>query len=116
MLHDLIDQVRPGEEVQVTGMYVHNFDTALNTKNGFPVFATILEANYLSKREGVTSDFELTSEDTEEIHKLSKRPDLLKRLVKSVAPSIYGHDDIKTGIFVSLFLLLCSRFTCSLWR
>ena len=35
LLYDLIDQVRPGEEVEVTGQYVHSYDTALNTKNGY---------------------------------------------------------------------------------
>jgi DNA replication licensing factor MCM2 len=30
-----LKQVRPGEEVEVTGIYTHNFDTSLNTKNGY---------------------------------------------------------------------------------
>lgn len=38
LLHDLIDTVRPGEEVEITGIYAHTYDMALNAKNGFPVF------------------------------------------------------------------------------
>jgi DNA replication licensing factor MCM2 len=34
LLHDLIDQVSPGEEVEVTGIYKHNFDNGLNYQNG----------------------------------------------------------------------------------
>jgi DNA replication licensing factor MCM2 len=103
LLYDLIDQVRPGEEVEVTGVYTHNFDTSLNTKNGFPVFSTVIEANYLSKSEGLSSRFALTDEDTTEIHRLAQLPDIFDRIVRSMAPSIYGHDDIKTAVTLALF-------------
>jgi DNA replication licensing factor MCM2 len=44
MLHDLIDQARPGDEVEITGVYTNNFEASLNTKQGFPVFSTHVEA------------------------------------------------------------------------
>jgi DNA replication licensing factor MCM2 len=31
---DLIDIARPGEEIEVTGIYTNNFDAALNKKSG----------------------------------------------------------------------------------
>ena len=62
------------------------------------MFATIIEANYLSKHEGVNSQFVLTQEDTDEINRLSKLPDVFDRIVRSIAPSIYGHKEIKTGM------------------
>jgi hypothetical protein len=34
---------------------------------------------------------------------MSKDERIAKRLIKSIAPSIYGHDDIKTAIALSLF-------------
>jgi DNA replication licensing factor MCM2 len=37
------------------------------------------------------------------ILKMSKDERIAKRLIKSIAPSIYGHDDIKTAIALSLF-------------
>lgn len=48
LLWDLIDKVRPGELVDITGIYRNNFSYALNTKNGFPVFGTVLEVNHVS--------------------------------------------------------------------
>jgi len=50
LLADLIDAARPGEEVEVTGIYRNNFDASLNTRHGFPVFATVIEANYVCKK------------------------------------------------------------------
>ncbi|XP_059656509.1 DNA replication licensing factor MCM2 [Cornus florida] len=103
LLNDLIDCARPGEEIEVTGIYTNNFDLSLNTKNGFPVFATVVEANYVTKKHDLFSAYKLTQEDKEEIEKLSKDPRIGERIVKSIAPSIYGHEDIKTAIALAIF-------------
>ncbi|KAL8481927.1 hypothetical protein ACS0TY_027626 [Phlomoides rotata] len=103
LLNDLIDCARPGEEIEVTGIYTNNFDLSLNTKNGFPVFATVVEANYVTKKQDLFSAYKLTQEDKEEIEKLAKDPRIGERVVKSIAPSIYGHDDIKTALALAMF-------------
>lgn len=103
LLNDLIDCARPGEEIEVTGIYTNNFDLSLNTKNGFPVFATVVEANYVAKKQDLFSAYKLTQEDKEEIEKLAKDPRVGERIVKSIAPSIYGHEDIKTAIALAMF-------------
>ncbi|KAK3015217.1 hypothetical protein RJ639_006855 [Escallonia herrerae] len=103
LLNDLIDCARPGEEIEVTGVYTNNFDLSLNTKNGFPVFATVVEANYVTKKQDLFSAYKLTQEDKEEIEKLSKDPRIGERIIKSIAPSIYGHEDIKTAVALAMF-------------
>ncbi|GMH23361.1 hypothetical protein Nepgr_025204 [Nepenthes gracilis] len=103
LLNDLIDCARPGEEIEVTGVYTNNFDMSLNTKNGFPVFATVVEANYVTKKQDLFSTYRLTQEDNEEIEKLAKDPRIGERIIKSIAPSIYGHEDIKTAIALAMF-------------
>ncbi|KAG6581631.1 DNA replication licensing factor MCM2-like isoform X2 [Cucurbita moschata] len=103
LLNDLIDCARPGEEIEVTGIYTNNFDLSLNTKNGFPVFSTVVEANYITKKQDLFSAYKLTQEDKDEIEKLSKDPRIGERIIKSIAPSIYGHEDIKTAIALAMF-------------
>ena len=103
LLWDLIDSAKPGEEVQVTGIYRNNFDASLNAKNGFPVFSTIIEANHVNKKEDLFVAFRLTEEDEREMRNLAKDERIRKRIIKSIAPSIYGHEDIKTAIALSLF-------------
>lgn len=88
---------------EVTGIYRNNFDASLNSKNGFPVFSTVIEANHINKKEDLFAAFRLTEEDERMILKMSKDERIAKRLIKSIAPSIYGHDDIKTAIALSLF-------------
>jgi len=103
LLWDLIDSAKPGEEVEITGIYRNNYDVSLNNKNGFPVFATILEANYVVKSHDQLAGFRLTEHDEREIRKLSRDPRIIEKLVGSIAPSIYGHTDIKTAVALSLF-------------
>jgi len=84
-------------------VYRNNFSYALNTANGFPVFATVIEANHVSKREDQFADFRLTEEDQRDIRRLAEDPLVGLRIIKSIAPSIHGHADIKTAIALSLF-------------
>lgn len=103
LLWDLIDKAKPGEEIEVTGTYRNNYDAQLNNRNGFPVFATILEANNIVKAHDQLAGFRMTEEDEQEIRKLSKDPQIVDKIINSIAPSIYGHTDIKTAVALSLF-------------
>lgn len=62
VMHDLVDIARPGDEVEITGIYINRFDYFANVKHGFPVFQTIVEANNI-KRFGDEEIIELTDED-----------------------------------------------------
>ncbi|OBZ68105.1 DNA replication licensing factor mcm2 [Grifola frondosa] len=103
LLWDLIDMAKPGEEIEITGIYRNNFDASLNSKNGFPVFSTIIEANHVNKKEDQFAAFRLTEEDEKEIRALARDDRIRKRIIKSIAPSIFGHEDIKTALALSLF-------------
>jgi DNA replication licensing factor MCM2 len=53
LLHDLIDCARPGDEVEVTGIYTtNNLDASLSSSGCFPVCAAVVEANYVRRRGG----------------------------------------------------------------
>jgi DNA replication licensing factor MCM2 len=103
LLWDLIDRAKPGEEIEVTGVYRNNYDAQLNNRNGFPVFATILEANNVVKSHDQLAGFRLTEEDEHQIRTISKDPQIVDKIILSMAPSIYGHTDIKTAVALSLF-------------
>lgn len=81
LLRDLIDSARPGEEIEVIGIYRNNFDAALNTKNGFPVFATVIEANIINKREDQFAAFKLTDDDMRTIRTLAEDPNIGERVL-----------------------------------
>ena len=89
-MNDLVDSARPGDEVEITGIFINRFDYFSNIKHGFPVFTTIIEANYI-RRYGDEEIVELTDEDKQSIRDLSRQPNIGRKIVNSIAPSIYGH-------------------------
>lgn len=103
LLSDLCDQCKPGDEVEVTGIYTNNYDGSLNTDNGFPVFATVIIANHLLVKDSKQVVSSLTDEDVQTIQRLSKEPRVAERIINSIAPSIYGHNYVKRSLALALF-------------
>jgi DNA replication licensing factor MCM2 len=101
LLGDLIDVARPGEEVEITGIYCHTQQISRKS-NGFPVFTTIIEANSVQKKQG-GSNAQWTEDDRRKIIELSKDSQIGERILRSMAPSIYGHRHVKTALALSLF-------------
>jgi DNA replication licensing factor MCM2 len=102
ILNDLVDTARPGDEVEVTGIFKNKFEYGANIKHGFPVFSTLIEANYV-KRFGDEQVIELTDEDKKAIRDLSKNPNVAAKVFDSIAPSIFGHEFIKKGLALAMF-------------
>ena len=44
---DLCDVCKPGDEIELIGVYSNSYDSRLNTNNGFPIFATVIVANQI---------------------------------------------------------------------
>ena len=100
LLDDNAGTVRPGEEIDITGIYKHMMHTK---PTGFPVFSTIIEANYILKSGDEYASLAITEAEKEQIIKLSKDPNIAERIFNTIAPSIHGHEDIKAAIALALF-------------
>ena len=70
----------------------------------FPVFATVILANYLSKKDNKLAIGAMTDEDLKAIVALSKDERIADRVFASIAPSIYGHEFIKRSIALRLVI------------
>jgi len=103
LTNDLIDIARPGEEVEITGVFAHSFDYNLTQKSGFPVFSTFIGANHIRRREDASSSSNLTEADKAQILELARDPKIGERIVESIAPSIYGHRHVKMALAMALF-------------
>merc|ERR1711936_1448194 len=103
VLGDLCDSCKPGDEIELTGVYTNNYDGSLNTNNGFPVFATVIMANHILKKDDSNATKNLTDDDIKAIMALSKDERIGERIMASISPSIYGHDDIKRALALTLF-------------
>ncbi len=98
----MIDIARPGDEVEITGIYLNRFDYFSNIKHGFPVFTTVIEANNV-RRMGDEDIVELTTEDKNAIKELAEKSNISQRIFNSIAPSIYGHGFVKKALALAMF-------------
>ncbi|XP_066256670.1 DNA replication licensing factor Mcm2 [Euwallacea similis] len=103
LLADLCDRCKPGDEVDITGIYTNSYDGSLNVDNGFPVFSTVIFANHLVVKDCKQIVQSLTDDDISAIIKMSKDHRIADRIIASIAPSIFGHDFIKRALALSLF-------------
>src|SRR3989344_2526882 len=92
----------PGTRIIVNGSL---YEVPIQTKTGATStrFDLAMQANYIDPVEEDYSEINITPEDEKEIKKLAKDKDIHNRLIRSIAPSIYGHEKIKEAILLQLF-------------
>lgn len=72
MLNDLVDTARPGDEVEITGIYISKFDYNMNVQHGFPIFTTYIEANNIRRLHDIDQT-EMTEDEVSTIRELSRK-------------------------------------------
>lgn len=100
---DLVDLTKPGDRVQIVGVY-----RALGgATNNSASFKTVILANAVyplhARSTGVASHEKLTDSDVRQINKLALEKKIFENLANSLAPSIYGFDHIKKAVLLMLF-------------
>lgn len=100
---DLVDLAKPGDRVQIVGVY-RAMGGGLNNSASF---RTVVLANAVyplhARSSGVAALEKLTDVDVRNINKLAKERKIFDILATSLAPSIYGLDYIKKAVLLLLF-------------
>ncbi|MGC9210025.1 MAG: minichromosome maintenance protein MCM [Acidilobus sp.] len=99
LTEDLVDIARPGDLVTVVGIVEPSPVGSEKT----PLFELRIKANSIRVSEKVLEEVAITREDEEKILELAKDPWIRERIIASIAPSIYGHWDLKEAIALQLF-------------
>jgi len=99
---DLVDIARPGDRVTVIGILktAPEFGQRGRKTATFRVF---IETNYVELTEKEAERLEITPEEEQKILELAKDQWIHKKIIRSIAPSIYGYDDVKEAIALLLF-------------
>ncbi|HLC56069.1 MAG TPA: hypothetical protein VJJ23_02425, partial [Candidatus Nanoarchaeia archaeon] len=63
----------------------------------------MIECNYIEPIEEAFEELDLKKEDVDEIKQLAKDPLIYEKWIQSMAPSIYGHEDVKEALVLQLF-------------
>ena len=100
---DLVDpefqkKIVPGNVVEVTGI-VRETPLKKNSKK----FDIYMEANNVEPRQQEFEQLELDEEEIEHIKEMASDPEIFDRIIRSIAPSIFGHEKIKEAIALQLF-------------
>ncbi len=94
-------RTNPGARVQVVGQ-VKEVPIFLRTGGQSTKFDLFIEANHLEPIEEDYSEINISPEELKEIKDLAKDPALMKKIVNSIAPSIYGHEKIKEALALQI--------------
>ncbi|MGC1120527.1 MAG: LAGLIDADG family homing endonuclease [Candidatus Methanofastidiosia archaeon] len=98
---DIVDRAQAGNRVNIVGILKTQQETASRgLKTTFHIYA---EVNHVEMREKVVEEIEISKEDEEEIRRLGAEPFICEKIVSSIAPAIYGHEDVKEAIALQLF-------------
>ncbi|GMF20276.1 unnamed protein product [Phytophthora lilii] len=98
--NDIVDKCKPGDRVRVVGIYrpLGGNSTAASTA----VFRTVLIANNVQLLGKEVNGIVMSSDDLVNVREFAKRDDAFDMLARSIAPSIYGHAEIKQALLLQL--------------
>jgi len=97
----LIDSAKIGDKISVVGILSVKPD--MKKINGELLSGYYIKANNIKVLESAITDFELTKEDEQKIIELSKDPNIVDKIIRSIAPSLSGLELEKEMIALSLF-------------
>ncbi|XP_018585143.1 DNA helicase MCM8 [Scleropages formosus] len=115
LTQDLVDSSVPGDMVTITGVVkVSNEEGNSRNKKDKCMFLLYIKANSLSnskgqkskervEQEGHGASVEFSLKDLYAIQEIQAQEDLLKLIVNSLCPTIYGHLLVKAGLALALF-------------
>ncbi|MDD5048083.1 MAG: minichromosome maintenance protein MCM [Methanoregulaceae archaeon] len=98
---DLTGRVAPGDRVVINGILRSIQRVSHGDKS--TIFDIYLECNSIEIAEKEYEEVEIEEKDEEEIIRLSRDPNIYRKITHSIAPTIYGNEDVKEAIALQLF-------------
>ena len=97
---DIAGSVQAGNKVTLNGIVRPVEKSERDKSLVFDVFIDVLS---IDRSEIEYEEIEITDEDEKKILEASKDPEFFTNLVRSIAPTIYGMEEVKTGLALQLF-------------
>ncbi|MBI4162522.1 MAG: minichromosome maintenance protein MCM [Candidatus Aenigmarchaeota archaeon] len=91
----------PGSSLRITGV-LKELPRRIKGKQTIKM-DIYLETNHIETREIEYEDLDITPEDEMQIRNLANDPDIYEKLKLSIAPGIYGFEEIKEAVALQLF-------------
>jgi len=94
-------RTNPGARVQVVGQ-IREVPIFLRTGGQSTKFDLFIESNHIEAVEEDYNEIKIAPEELKQIKEIGNDPQVFKKISKSMAPSIYGHDKIKEALALQL--------------
>ncbi len=91
----------PGSKIRIVGV-VKEIPITLRDGTASTRYDIVIEVNYIEQIEETFETIEVTEEEEIEIKKIAEDPKIYHKLTNSIAPSIYGHEDIREALVLQL--------------
>jgi len=102
MEDDMVNSITPGENIEISGILRLKQPMKPRQKQDL-VYSRYLEVNHIKSMKKDFEEIEISREEERRITELSVDPNIDKIIVDSVAPGIYGHEEVKWAIALQLF-------------
>ncbi|MFH0749059.1 MAG: minichromosome maintenance protein MCM [Candidatus Bathyarchaeota archaeon] len=102
LVEDLVDVARPGDRVTIVGIS-RTMREYLPKRGTSTAFELLLDANSVDVSGKESEIVQILPEEERAIRELSRDPRIHDKIIRSIAPSIYGYEHIKEAIMYLLF-------------
>ncbi len=99
---DLVDMARPGDHVSVVGI-ARAFAPTVPRVGRLRSFRLNLDTNHIDVESKEPEKVLISPEEEKQIRELAKDPKIHTKILRSLAPSVYGYEHIKEAIMYLLF-------------
>ena len=102
LTEDQTRKVSPGETIVVSGAIMPIPFTGFKAIKAGLITDTYLEAHHIHQSKKQYADMEVTPEILGKIEQVTRMDGVYNRLASSIAPEIYGHEDVKKALLLML--------------
>jgi replicative DNA helicase Mcm len=100
---DLVNTVIPGDRIELTGILRIRPRRNQRGKLDKDIYSMFLDTVSIVPKQKDFADLQITDEEERVIKELGKDPHIFEKIAKSIAPSIFGYNEIKQGAALQLF-------------
>ena len=101
--NDLIDYVKLGEEILVTGILQHNYSQTNHFVSSEYLFNTHIEANLIEKTKIFDNDHLFNSSEETILKNIFRKKQILKLLCSAFLPSLIKSESVQLSLLLSIF-------------